>query len=303
MEKVGKDGVVTVEESKGITTEVEYVEGMAFDRGYISPYFVTNSEKMEAELDDPYILITDKKISAVTDILPLLERLLQVSKNLLIIADDVEGEALATLAVNKLRGTINVIAVKAPGFGDRRKDNLARPRRPHRRDADQRGAGPQARLACRSRTSAAPARHHRQGEHDDHRGPRQEVGRRWPREADQDRARDHDVRLGPREAAGAPRQAGRQRRRHQGRRRDGGRAEGEEAPRRGRALGDARGGRRGHRLRRRRGAHQRAAGARQGRRSKATSRPARTSSSARSRSRCAASRSTPARTAPSSCRR
>jgi chaperonin GroEL len=124
MEKVGKDGVVTVEESKGITTEVEYVEGMAFDRGYISPYFVTNSEKMEAELDEPYILITDKKISAVTDILPMLERLLQVSKNLLIIADDVEGEALATLAVNKLRGTINVIAVKAPGFGDRRKDNL-----------------------------------------------------------------------------------------------------------------------------------------------------------------------------------
>jgi chaperonin GroEL len=125
MEKVGKDGVVTVEESKGIATEVEYVEGMAFDRGYISPYFVTNSEKMEASLDDPYILITDKKISAVTDILPLLERLLQVSKNLLIIADDVEGEALATLAVNKLRGTINVVAVKAPGFGDRRKDNLA----------------------------------------------------------------------------------------------------------------------------------------------------------------------------------
>ena len=135
MEKVGKDGVVTVEESKGIATEVEYVEGMAFDRGYISPYFVTNSEKMEAELDDPYILITDKKISAVTDILPMLERLLQVSKNLLIIADDIEGEALATLAVNKLRGTINVVAVKAPGFGDRRKDNLGRPRRAHRRDA------------------------------------------------------------------------------------------------------------------------------------------------------------------------
>ena len=124
MEKVGKDGVVTVEESKGITTETEYVEGMAFDRGYISPYFVTNSEKMEAELEDPYILITDKKISAVTDILPLLERLLQVSRNLLIIADDIEGEALATLAVNKLRGTINVVGVKAPGFGDRRKENL-----------------------------------------------------------------------------------------------------------------------------------------------------------------------------------
>ncbi|GAF84135.1 unnamed protein product, partial [marine sediment metagenome] len=124
MEKVGKDGVITVEESKGIATDVEYVEGMAFDRGYISPYFVTNPEKMEAELEDPYILITDKKISAVSDILPLLERLLQISKNLLMICDDCDGEALATLAVNKLRGTLNVVAVKAPGFGDRRKDNL-----------------------------------------------------------------------------------------------------------------------------------------------------------------------------------
>ncbi|MGH7685526.1 MAG: chaperonin GroEL, partial [Candidatus Dormibacteria bacterium] len=124
MEKVGKDGVITVEESKGIQTEVEYVEGMAFDRGYISPYFVTNSEKMEAEIEDPYILITDKKLTAVADILPVLERVLQVTKNLIIICEDCEGEALATLAVNKLRGTINCVAVKAPGFGDRRKENL-----------------------------------------------------------------------------------------------------------------------------------------------------------------------------------
>ncbi len=124
MEKVGKDGVITVEESKGIRTEVEYVEGMQFDRGYISPYFVTNSEKMEAELEEPYILITDKKVSAVADILPVLEKVLKVSKNLLIICEDCDGEALATLAVNKIRGTINVIAVKAPGFGDRRKENL-----------------------------------------------------------------------------------------------------------------------------------------------------------------------------------
>ncbi len=124
MEKVGKDGVVTVEESKGINTETEYVEGMSFDRGYISPYFVTNPERMEAVIEDPCILITDKKISAVNDILPLLERLLQLTKNFVIIADDVDGEALATLAVNKLRGTLNVLAVKAPGFGDRRKDNL-----------------------------------------------------------------------------------------------------------------------------------------------------------------------------------
>jgi chaperonin GroEL len=124
MEKVGKDGVITVEESKGIATEVEYVEGMSFDRGYISPYFVTNPEKMMAEIEDAYILVTDKKISAVADILPMLEKLLQVSKNLLIICEDCDGEALATLAVNKLRGTINVVAVKAPGFGDRRKENL-----------------------------------------------------------------------------------------------------------------------------------------------------------------------------------
>ena len=124
MEKVGKDGVITVEESKGIKFETEYVEGMQFDRGYISPYFITNAERMEAVLEDPYILITDKKISAIADILPLLEKLLQVSKNLVVIAEDVEGEALATLVVNKLRGTLNCLAVKAPGFGDRRKAML-----------------------------------------------------------------------------------------------------------------------------------------------------------------------------------
>jgi chaperonin GroEL len=124
MEKVGKDGVITVEESKGVKYETEYVEGMQFDRGYISAYFVTNAERMEAVIDDPYILITDKKISAISDLLPALEKILQVSKNLLILAEDVEGEALATLVVNKLRGTLNVIAVKAPGFGDRRKAML-----------------------------------------------------------------------------------------------------------------------------------------------------------------------------------
>jgi chaperonin GroEL len=125
MEKVGKDGVITVEESKGIQTETEYVEGMNFDRGYISPYFITNPERMEAVIEDAYIIITDKKLSSVNDIVPVLEKVLQSgSKNLLIICDDCDGEALATLAVNKLRGTINVCAVKAPGFGDRRKDNL-----------------------------------------------------------------------------------------------------------------------------------------------------------------------------------
>ena len=124
MEKVGKDGVITVEESKGIKYETEYVEGMQFDRGYISPYFITNAERMETVIDDPYILLTDKKISAIADLLPALEKILQVSKNLLIIAEDIDGEALATLVVNKLRGTLNVLAIKAPGFGDRRKAML-----------------------------------------------------------------------------------------------------------------------------------------------------------------------------------
>jgi chaperonin GroEL len=124
MEKVGKDGVITVEESKGISYEQEFVEGMQIDRGYISPYFVSNQERMESHIDDPYILITDKKLSAVSDLLPALEKILQVSKNLVIISEDIEGEALATLVVNKMRGTLNVLAVKAPGFGDRRKAML-----------------------------------------------------------------------------------------------------------------------------------------------------------------------------------
>jgi chaperonin GroEL len=122
--KVGKDGVVTVEEGKGLQMEIEYKEGMEFDKGYASPYFVTDAEKMVAEVEDAYVLITDKKISAVSDLLPFLEKFVKVSKNLVIIADEVEGEALATLVVNKLRGTFNVLVIKAPGFGDRRKEML-----------------------------------------------------------------------------------------------------------------------------------------------------------------------------------
>jgi len=124
IQKVGKDGVVTVEEGKGLQMEIEYKEGMEFDRGYASAYFVTDPDKMVAEIEDPYILITDKKISAISDLLPFLEKLVKVSKNLVIIADEVDGEALATLVVNKLRGTFNAVAVKAPGFGDRRKAML-----------------------------------------------------------------------------------------------------------------------------------------------------------------------------------
>ncbi|MCS7014138.1 MAG: chaperonin GroEL [Chloroherpetonaceae bacterium] len=124
MEKVGKDGVITVEEAKGTETELKVVEGMQFDRGYLSPYFVTNAETMEAELEEPLILIHDKKISSMKDLLPILEKVVQMGKSLLIIAEEVEGEALATLVVNKLRGTLKVVAVKAPGFGDRRKAML-----------------------------------------------------------------------------------------------------------------------------------------------------------------------------------
>ena len=124
MEKVGKDGVITIEESRGMETELEVVEGMQFDRGYLSQYMVTDSEKMLADLENPYILITDKKISNIQEILPLLESILQTSRPLLIVADDVDGEALPTLVLNKIRGTFNVVAVKAPGFGDRRKAML-----------------------------------------------------------------------------------------------------------------------------------------------------------------------------------
>jgi chaperonin GroEL len=125
MERVGKDGVITVEESKGTSFETEYVEGMQLDKGYLSAYFVTNADRMEAVIEDAYLLITDKKISAVADILPILEKLTQVgNRNLVIIAEDVDGEALATLVVNKLRGILNVLAIKAPGFGDRRKEML-----------------------------------------------------------------------------------------------------------------------------------------------------------------------------------
>tara|TARA_B100000427_G_scaffold95777_1_gene78905 strand:- start:23096 stop:24766 length:1671 start_codon:yes stop_codon:yes gene_type:complete len=124
MDKVGKDGVITVEESKGIETELDIVEGMQFDKGYASPYMITDKDRMEAAYDDPFILVTDKKISAIKDLLPVLEKVVQAGKALVVIAEDIEGEALATIVVNKLRGTVNCLAIKAPGFGDRRKAML-----------------------------------------------------------------------------------------------------------------------------------------------------------------------------------
>ena len=174
MQKVGNEGVITVEEAKSLETELDVVEGMQFDRGYISPYFITNAEKMMAELEDPYILIHEKKLSSLQPLLPLLEAVVQTGKPLLIIAEDVEGEALATLVVNKLRGGLKVAAVKAPGFGDRRKAMLEDIADPDRRPGDQRGPRHQARerharharprqagAASRRRTppsSTAPAR-------------------------------------------------------------------------------------------------------------------------------------------------
>jgi chaperonin GroEL len=124
MEKVGKDGVITIEESQGVKYETDYVEGMQFDRGYISPYFVTDPSRMETVLDEPVILMTDRKIETVAELLPTLEKLLAISKNIVIVCENIEGEALATLVVNKLRGTMNILAVKAPGFGDRQKAML-----------------------------------------------------------------------------------------------------------------------------------------------------------------------------------
>ena len=125
MEKVGNDGVITIEDSRGVETSVDVVEGMSFDRGYMSQYMVTDNDKMEADLDNPYVLITDKKISNIQDILELLQAVVQEGRSLLIIADDITGEALPTLVLNKMRGTFNVVSVKAPGFGDRRKEQLA----------------------------------------------------------------------------------------------------------------------------------------------------------------------------------
>ena len=169
MEKVGKDGVITVEEAKGLETNLDTVEGMQFDRGYVSPYFVTDPEKMEAVLEDAYILIHDKKISSMKDLLPVLEKVAQQGRPLLIIAEDVEGEALATLVVNKLRGTLKVAAVKAPGFGDRRKAMLQDIARSDERSGDQRGSRLQARERRHHGPRPRQAHRHRQGQHDDHR--------------------------------------------------------------------------------------------------------------------------------------
>ena len=238
MEKVGKDGVVTVEESQGLKLDKEYVEGMQLDRGYLSAYFVTSADggKMEASLDQPYVLVTDKKISAVADILPTLEKVVTTGRPLLIIAEDVDGEALPTLVVNKMRGTHQRARRQGPGLRRSPQGDARGHRDPDRRAGHLRGGRPQARQrpARGSRRGASRDRH--QGHHHDRRGQGLRGARSRPAWADQAPDRGHHQRLRPREAPGAARQALRRRGRPQGRRGHRGRAQGEEAPHRGRPV-------------------------------------------------------------------
>ena len=252
MEKVGKDGVITVEEAKGLETTLETVDGMQFDRGYVSPYFVTDPEKMEAVLEDAFILIHDKKISSMKDLLPVLEKVAQQGKPLLIIAEDIEGEALATLVVNKLRGTLRVCAVKAPGFGDRRKAMLQDIAVLTDGQVISEEVGFKLENAVIDRPRPRQAHRRRQGQHHDHRRRRRRRQDPGPHRGDQERDRQDHLRLRQGEAPGASREARRRRRRHQRRCRDRSRDEGEEGARRGRAPRDDGGGRGGHRPRRRR---------------------------------------------------
>ena len=253
IDKVGRDGVITVEESQTFGMDMDLVEGMRFDKGYIAPYFVTDPERMEAVLEDAYVLLVGSKITAVRDLLPVLEKVMQSGKPLLIIAEDVEGEALATLVVNKIRGTFRSVAVKAPGFGERRKAMLQDIAiltggqvvteevglKLENVTLDLLGTARKI-VVTKDETTHRRGRRHR----DRHQGPDQ---------PDQDRDREHRLGLRPGEAPGAPGQAVRRRGRDQGRGRHRGRAQGEEAPHRGRRVHDQgrhRGGR-GPRRRRR----------------------------------------------------
>ena len=235
MEKVGKDGVITVEEARGLDTVLEVVEGMQFDRGYLSPYFVTDPERMESVLENAKILIYEKKVSSMKDLLPILEQTARQGKPLLIIAEDVEGEALATLVVNKLRGTLNVAAVKAPGFGDRRKAMLediailtggkliSEDIGVKLENVKWEDLGDAKRVTIdKDNTTLVTDTDDKASQGSDRR----------PREADPQPDRRHDLGLRPREAPGAPGQARRRCCRHQGRRRDRDRDEGKEGARR-----------------------------------------------------------------------
>ena len=231
MKKVGKDGVITVEESKTLETQLEVVEGMQFDRGYLSPYFVTDPERMEVALENAYILINEKKISSMKDLLPLLEQIAKSGKPLLIIAEDVEGEALATLVVNKLRGTLRIRGRQGSRLRRSPQGNAAGYRHPHRRQGHHRRPGNQARERADQRSRPGQEAHHRQGQHYLGRRQGQALGDRRPRKGNSQPDRQDHQRLRPREVAGAVGQAGRWRSRHQSRCRDRDRNEREESPR------------------------------------------------------------------------
>ena len=254
MEKVGKEGVITVEEAKSMETTLDVVEGMQFDRGYLSPYFVTDAERMEAVLEDAYILVHEKKISSMKDLLPLLEQIAKSGRPFLIVAEEVDGEALATLVVNKLRGTLHVCAVKAPGFGDRRKEMLKDLAVLTGGQAITEDLG----LKLESLTLKDLGKAKRIVVDKDNTtivegaGKKQDIEARVKQIRGADRG-DHQ-RLRPREAAGAAGQAGRRRGGGQGGRGDRVGDEGEEGARRGRSARDPGGGGRGHRPRRWRGA-------------------------------------------------
>ena len=273
MEKVGKDGVITVEEAAASTPILEVVEGMQFDRGYLSPYFVTDPERMEAVLENAKILIYEKKISSMKDLLPILEQVARQGKPLLIIAEDVEGEALATLVVNKLRGTLNVAAVKAPGFGDRRKAMLediailtggkliSEDIGIKLENVKWEDLGDAKRVAIDKDNTTLVT-------DTDDKAP--QGSDRRPREADPHADRGHHLGLRPREAPGAPGEARRRRGRDQGRRCDRDRDEGKEGPRRRRDARHQGSRRRGHRPGRRRRAAPRDRGRRRRSRPRAT---------------------------------
>ena len=263
MEKVGNEGVITVEESKALEFELETVEGMQFDRGYLSPYFITNAEKMVTELEDPFILLHEKKLSNLQALLPLLEAVVQSARPLLIVAEDVEGEALATLVVNKLRGGLKVAAVKAPGFGDRRKAMLEDIAVLTGGQVVSEDLGIKLENVTLAMLGHAKKVIDLQGEHHDRRRRRQEEGDRGPHRPDQGADRGDHLRLRQGKAAGAAGEARRRRCGHPRRRRDRGRGQGAEGPCRRRPPRHPCGGRGRHRPRWRRCAAARQEGGRQ----------------------------------------
>ena len=252
MEKVGKEGVITVEDGKSLNNELDVVEGMQFDRGYLSPYFINNPDKQVAVLEDPFVLLHDKKISNIRDLLPVLEQVAKAGRPLLIVAEDVEGEALATLVVNNIRGILKTCAVKAPGFGDRRKAMLEDIAILTGGLVIAEEIGLTLEKATLKDLGQRQAHRNRQGKHHHHRRCRRIQDHRSARQGDPCPDRRSDQRLRPREAAGARGQAGRRRCGDQGWRCDRSRNEGKEGPRRRRPARDPRGGGRRHRCRRRR---------------------------------------------------